>query len=126
VDVDVVRLAMRRRWVYWSWQRPPGVSWATHGMESAAFFINMSNSHQAYVAWFRTDKFINTARTVTGWRKVFFIVFYRYSDHPGYTTILRAASVLLLFIVSGLLLVVTLSLFDKYTGFNPFGINFAH
>jgi hypothetical protein len=37
-----------QEWIYWSWQRPPGVSWATHSMENAAVFVNGSNSHQAY------------------------------------------------------------------------------
>jgi hypothetical protein len=78
-----------------------------------------------WVAWFRTQQFIERASTISGWRKMVFYTFYRYSEGPSYLLLLRIGSVLLLTITSMLLAITLLYLLKKYTAIDPFGMRIA-
>ena len=80
-------------------------------------------THFIHVLWFKTEQFQETARTVKGWRKVAFYVFYRYSGDPLYLPMMRVGSLIFFTILSALLILIVLLLLKKYTGFDPLSLN---
>jgi hypothetical protein len=75
-----------------------------------------------YVSWFKSKEFIETARTVKGWRKVAFILFYRYTGSSLDLPLMRIGSIIMFLLLSSILIIMVLLLLNLYTGFNPLNI----